>query len=61
MALYTHTGVLAALLKPQASAADKPKEDWADRIAKAKEARIWGQKMRAGETPVSSKTWIMPR
>ena len=40
MALYTHIDVLAALLKPQESAADKPQEDWADRIAKAKEARI---------------------
>lgn len=61
MALYTHTGVLASLLKPQESAADKPQEDWADRIAKAKEARIYGQKMRDGKTIVLSKTWKKPR
>lgn len=61
MARHTHIDVLAALLKPQASAADKPKEDWADRIAKAKEARRSAQKMREGKTIVLSKTWKKPR
>ena len=58
MALYTHADVLASLLKPKANPADQPEtEDWADRIAKAKEARRSGQKMRAGKPPVISKTW----
>ena len=57
MALHTNIGVLASLLKPKASEAGKSEEDWADRIAKAKEARRSGQKMREGKTPVLSKTW----
>ena len=61
MARHTHIDVLAALLKPKASAADKPQEDWADRIAKAKEARRSAQKMREGKTIVLSKTWKKPR
>lgn len=58
MAGHTQAGILPSLLKPKAGQAEQPEaEDWADKIAKAMEARRSGQKMREGKDTVLSKTW----